>query len=161
MSEQAEDRNYPLTEVLLQETVGLPERPDGLVIGRLVAFTPEGMPQVEHAYVPFRGVFTARTTVRLERNDVGSSVVLAFEGGDWGLPIILGKLLQLSERMLPTDAQMDGKQLIFEASQEIVLKCGKSSLTLTREGKVLIRGAYVLSRSSGVNRIKGGSVQIN
>jgi hypothetical protein len=34
-------------------------------------------------------------------------------------------------------------------------------LTLTHAGKVLIRGAYVLSRSSGVNRIKGGSVQIN
>ena len=30
-----------------------------------------------------------------------------------------------------------------------------------RAGKVLIRGAYLLSRSSGVNRIKGGSVQIN
>ena len=29
------------------------------------------------------------------------------------------------------------------------------------EGKVLIRGTYLLSRSSGVNRIKGGSVQIN
>ena len=41
------------------------------------------------------------------------------------------------------------------------LRCGKASITLTRAGKVLIRGAYLLSRSSGVNRIKGGSVQIN
>ena len=32
---------------------------------------------------------------------------------------------------------------------------------LTRAGKVLIQGAYLLSRSTGVNRIKGGSVQIN
>ena len=31
----------------------------------------------------------------------------------------------------------------------------------TRAGKVLVRGAYVSSRSSGVQRIKGGSVQIN
>ncbi|MEP7119602.1 MAG: hypothetical protein ABJE95_01785, partial [Byssovorax sp.] len=36
-----------------------------------------------------------------------------------------------------------------------------SSITLTRAGKILIRGAYVLTRSSGVNRIQGGSVQIN
>ena len=33
--------------------------------------------------------------------------------------------------------------------------------TLTRAGKILIRGAYLLARSSGVNRIQGGSVQIN
>ena len=50
---------------------------------------------------------------------------------------------------------------MLTAEREIELRCGKSSLVLTRAGKVLIRGAYLLSRSSGVNRIKGGSVQIN
>ena len=50
---------------------------------------------------------------------------------------------------------------MLTAEREIVLKCGKASITLTRAGKVIIRGAYVLSRSSGVNRIVGGSVQIN
>ena len=33
--------------------------------------------------------------------------------------------------------------------------------SLTKAGKVLIHGAYVSNRSSGVMRIKGGSVQIN
>jgi hypothetical protein len=42
-----------------------------------------------------------------------------------------------------------------------VLRCGKASITLTSAGKVLIRGTYVLSRSSGVNKIKGGSIQLN
>jgi hypothetical protein len=42
-----------------------------------------------------------------------------------------------------------------------VLRCGQASVTLTKAGKVLIRGTYVSSRSSGVNRIKGGSVQLN
>jgi hypothetical protein len=41
------------------------------------------------------------------------------------------------------------------------LRCGKSSITLTRAGKVLIEGEYISSRSSGVNRIKGGSIQLN
>jgi hypothetical protein len=41
------------------------------------------------------------------------------------------------------------------------LQCGKASITLTRAGKVLINGAYVSSRSSGVNRLKGGSIQLN
>jgi hypothetical protein len=47
------------------------------------------------------------------------------------------------------------------AEREIVLRCGDASLTLTRSGKILLRGTYVLSRASGVNKIKGGSVQIN
>ena len=58
-------------------------------------------------------------------------------------------------------AHIDGERLEFSAEREIVLRCGKASITLTREGKVLIKGAYLSSRSSGVNRIKGGSVQIN
>ena len=56
---------------------------------------------------------------------------------------------------------VDGETLNVHAERQIELRCGKSSITLTRAGKVLIRGAYLLSRSSGVNRIKGGSVQIN
>jgi hypothetical protein len=59
------------------------------------------------------------------------------------------------------EARVDGHRVVLDAEQEIVLRCGKASITLTRAGKVLIRGAYLLSRSSGVNRIKGGSVQIN
>jgi hypothetical protein len=61
----------------------------------------------------------------------------------------------------PQDVKIDGRRVTFEAKEEIVLRCGKASITLTRAGKVLIRGAYLLNRSSGVNRIKGGSVQIN
>jgi hypothetical protein len=61
----------------------------------------------------------------------------------------------------PLEVKLDGQSVILEAEQELVLRCGKSSITLTRAGKVLMRGAYLLSRSSGVNRIKGGSVQIN
>jgi hypothetical protein len=59
------------------------------------------------------------------------------------------------------EARLDGERIVLTAGQEIELRCGKASLILTRAGKVLIRGAYLLSRSSGVNRIKGGSVQIN
>ena len=49
----------------------------------------------------------------------------------------------------------DGKKFTFDAKEQIVLRCGKSSITLTRAGKVLIKGAYLLSRSSGVNRVSG------
>jgi hypothetical protein len=59
------------------------------------------------------------------------------------------------------EVQRDGEQLTLTAQREIVLRCGNASITLTRAGKILIQGTYLLSRSSGVNRIKGGSVQIN
>ena len=55
----------------------------------------------------------------------------------------------------------DGQRLIVNAKEQLVLRCGKASITLTQSGKVLIDGTYVLNRSSGVNRIKGGSVQLN
>lgn len=56
---------------------------------------------------------------------------------------------------------IDGKRVVLEGQEEVVLKCGEASITLNRNGKVVIRGKYLLSRSSGVNRILGGSVQVN
>jgi hypothetical protein len=59
------------------------------------------------------------------------------------------------------EVDKDGERLVVSAKEQLVLRCGKASVTLTKAGKVLIQGSYVLSRSSGVNRIKGASVQLN
>jgi len=45
-------------------------------------------------------------------------------------------------------AELDGERIRFSAQKEIVLQCGKASITLTRAGKILIWGTYLLSRSS-------------
>jgi len=104
----------------------------------------------------------ARSTVELSRADIGREVVVMFERGNPQRPIILGRLQPACpSQPEPVDVKLDGQTLLLTAEREIVLRCGKSSITLTRCGKVLIRGAYLLSRSSGANRIKGGSVQIN
>lgn len=107
----------------------------------------------------------ARSTVPIATADVGREVLVAFEEGDVRFPYIVGLFWQPEQRppiqQLQIEAKVDGEQVVIEGKKEIVLKCGKASITLTRAGKVLIRGAYVLSRSSGVNRIKGGSVQVN
>ncbi len=55
----------------------------------------------------------------------------------------------------------DGERVLVTAEREIVLRCGEASLTLTRAGKVLIKGKYIVSRSSGYNKIKGAAVDIN
>jgi len=70
----------------------------------------------------------------------------------------------LSGPMEPTEsleAVVDGRRVVIEAADEIVIRCGKSSITLRRNGRVVIRGSYVETDSEGVNRIKGGAVKIN
>jgi hypothetical protein len=47
------------------------------------------------------------------------------------------------------------------ARESITLKCGDASITLNRDGKIVLRGAHVVSHASGVNRIRGGSVELN
>lgn len=59
------------------------------------------------------------------------------------------------------EAEVDGKRVRISAKDEIVLRCGEASITLRRNGKVVVRGTHVETYSSGTNRIKGGQVKIN
>jgi hypothetical protein len=61
----------------------------------------------------------------------------------------------------PVEARVDGKRVVLEGRDEVTLKCGDALITLRRDGKVILRGAYVETTASGVNRIRGGSVKIN
>ena len=141
------------------------------VLGTLLSVTAEGVPLVDYPHNP-HGPLQAKVACDLAPEQVasGSSVLILFENGDGQCPVILGAVsdrMPVSSRDLVStrrwngEVAVDGRRLVIEAKEEIVLRCGKASITLTRAGKVLIRGAYVLSRSSGANRIKGGSVQIN
>ena len=59
------------------------------------------------------------------------------------------------------EADVDGKRVRVVAEDEIVLQCGEASITLRRNGRVVVRGTYVETHSDGTNRIKGGQVRIN
>ena len=94
------------------------------------------------------------------------SAVLAFEDGDVARPLVLGIVGGVREAEAPAqafvvEADADGRRVRLTASEEIVLQCGESSITLKRNGKVVIRGSYVETYASGTNRIKGGNVRIN
>ena len=56
---------------------------------------------------------------------------------------------------------IDGKSIVLEGQDEVVLRCGDASITLNKNGKISIRGKYILNRAAGVNRILGASVQVN
>jgi hypothetical protein len=138
-----------------------PERIDGVVIGELAALGDAGEARVAFAGGPADGA-PARAMAALGPGDVGREVALMFEGGDPRRPVIMGLMhVPGAATAKRPEARVDGERVELSAEKELVLRCGKASITLTRAGKILIRGAYLLARSSGVNRIQGGSVQIN
>jgi hypothetical protein len=139
----------------------------GVVVGELVGFRDEGRtPLVLYTGQPSSAAVAARSVVDLDGAQIGRRVVLMFEGADAARPIVMGVLragegAPLAEQPGQVEVDADGERLIVSAKEQLVLRCGKASITLTKAGKVLIQGSYVLSRSSGVNRVKGGSVQLN
>ncbi|MFY2561072.1 DUF6484 domain-containing protein [Corallococcus terminator] len=127
------------------------------------------------------GPVAARLAVALDADAVRVAVstrqkaVLLFENGDPGKPFIMGlihdmPLTPLIDAVLeeqapaerpPFEARVDGKRVIIEGKDEIVLQCGEASITLRHNGKILVKGKSVETRASGINRIKGGAVEIN
>jgi hypothetical protein len=150
-----------------------------LRMGRLVEGSTPGALRVAFEGSP--GPLPARTTVPLDAATIATAVasrraaLLLFENADPRLPVVIGlvedggggKLLgELLTRApaptrAPVEARVDGKRVVIEGQDEVVLRCGEASITLRRDGKVLVRGAYVETQAKGVNRIKGGAVKIN
>ena len=163
----SEESESGLLELFVTDSsaAAVPSRIEGVVVGRLVGLAASGAPLVEFVGNPTEVPMEARSTLPLSSEDIGCEIALLFEGGDPRRPISLGRM---QVPAAPTNVgsaaprvERDGERLVFSAEREIVLKCGDASITLTRAGKILIRGAYLLARSSGVNRIQGGSVEIN
>jgi hypothetical protein len=145
-----------------------PEEPSGLpavAVGRLRGFDWHEQPLIDGLKIRPGIVASARSTMLLSRQLIGREVLVVFEDGDAERPIVVGVLepapLDTARAVAQEPAQASDERCIVEASQEIVLRCGDASITLTKGGKVLIKGTYVLSRSSGYNKLKGAAVEIN
>ncbi len=145
---------------LMPESAGLPDASRfGVLIGRLVALHDDGAWVRVDEQGPPR---LARSTVELVDEDVDAEFVIAFAGGQPHLPLILGRILASpAATRNVVHAHTDGERLVLSSRERIVLECGSASITLTRAGKVLIRGHYVQSRATGLNSLKGGSIELN
>jgi hypothetical protein len=141
--------------------------PFGVTVAKFQGFNLLDQPLVVYAVGGVDCVLPARTTVKLRHAMRGARVLVAHENADIEKPIVIG-IVEADSRVsdepvsLPVvQAEIDGERRVIEAEREIVLRCGDASITLTRAGKVIIRGTYILSRSSGYNRMKGAAIDLN
>lgn len=137
----------------------IPERIAGLVLGRVTSAQP-----LVVAWAGAPDGARVRSLVPVDASAIGRTVALMFENHDPALPVVTGLVEPLP---VPSDgAPKEGepgatRRVVVSSEDELVLRCGKASITLTKAGKILIRGAYVSSTASGTHRIRGGSVEIN
>lgn len=121
---------------------------------------------------------SARLVSGLNRNElikeefIGREVLVVFPEGNPDRPVIIALMENPIDQLVSleikddeikqeTEFRIDGKQVTIEGENEILMKCGKASILLRNDGKIIIKGTHLLSRSSGPNRIKGASVGIN
>ena len=104
-----------------------------------------------------------------------ADVLLLFAGGDRSRPVIVGLTEQHldatpdaagvavadARAAFAVDAKVDGQRVRIVAEDELVLECGKASVTLRRNGRLVAKGTHVEIESEGVHRIKGAHVRIN
>ena len=131
----------------------------GVLVGRVTGVDDRGLPVVstERGEAAVAGVVWMQAAPRWA-DCLGCRVaVVAFEG-DQGL-LVLG-LLDAPPAAENTDAKVPDT-LRVESRRELVIECGKSKIALRADGRIEIRGGHLISRSSGPNKIKGGSVHIN
>jgi hypothetical protein len=146
-------------------------------LGRIVAAGKDGgivvtMAGLERPVEARLGIAAAAGVIR-EAVDTSQTVVLVLEDGDPAKPIIIGFVAALTPeppaaadqtpaKSEPSiEADVDGRRIRISAQDEIVLACGAASVTLRRNGRVIIRGTHVETHSDGTNRIKGAQVRIN
>lgn len=160
------DAHDPLLPLLRAQRHADTPQPVTLV-GRLVALA-EGGARALVAYPdqPGAAALSARTTVDLLSHQIGLDVLLTFDGGDRAKPIVIGVLrgqhAELPAQLPPTVlVESDGQRVMLTARDELVLRCGRSSITMGADGRMTLKADVIVSEAAEVNRVRGGSVQLN
>lgn len=169
----------PITDLTVADHPAAPAEPApdtaGAQLATIVALDADGALVLDLGDgTPVAGrLATSATRERLEAAiRERRQVVVVFEHADRTRPLVVGWLetprpaakaaARDTSAGLPfIDVDADGRRLRVTAQDELVLQCGKASITLRRNGRVIVRGTYVETSSEGTNRIKGGQVQIN
>jgi hypothetical protein len=91
-----------------------------------------------------------------------AAVMVTFEDGDQARPVILGLLAPVPAppRAAPV-AEGFEEFVVVKGRESIELRCGAASITLRKDGRLVLRGTDVVSLATNENRIVGGSVHFN
>jgi len=68
---------------------------------------------------------------------------------------------QVTEEIGASELMQVPQQVEIAAKDKLVFHCGKSSLTLYSDGRIVLRGEYILSEAEDCNRVAGGRVELN
>lgn len=140
----------------------LPTAGASVILGRIIALTPQKTAMVEYDGNPSGVAHLALQTLEIKSEHIGRQVTLQFIDGNATRPVITGILWDgQSSTNTTVDVAVDSDTLTLSAKQEIVLKCGKASITLKKNGSIVLRGTNVESRASGVNKMRGRAIQLN
>jgi hypothetical protein len=139
-----------------------------VIIGRLIEFDAQKNPIIEINHGNQKQICRARSCVKLSAVQLGADVILVMTSEN--NPIITGVIetepveVELKQATVFTPQNtlaINGQLLNLKATECIRIECGEASITLTKEGKITIKSKHILSRAKKVNRIQGGSVELN
>ncbi|OJH39236.1 DUF6484 domain-containing protein [Cystobacter ferrugineus] len=155
-----------------------PKRISGPRTGWVAALDADGMPLVDFEDNPAGRPLPAQCGALVEdtalvdaaRNRQGA--LLLFEEEDATRPVLVTLLRsrprqpgvqspQGTASTHPREVRVDGQRVVLEARDELELRCGDASIILRRNGRIVLEGLQVDSRSRGLQRIRGGKVEIN
>jgi hypothetical protein len=110
------------------------------------------------------GTALAQSLVNLSARDLDQAsrerreVLITYEDGDPDKPVIVGLLAPIPAA---AQAESDPEFVVVKGRQSVRIQCGAASLTLHKDGKVVLRGTKVISRATEENSISGASVRLN
>jgi len=141
------------------------------VVGRVIDAPQDGYLMVQCGNAqPLRARMVSDLADKPGEQLLGQEVVLLFENNDPEKAIAIASLqpigdfasaLEAAGREKQVHARVDGETVLIKAEKKLELRVGKASIVIDENGKITIRGANLLSRSTGPIRIKGGHVEIN
>ena len=149
----------------------------GIVRGRVGVLRDDGLVEVETPAPECRRlqcqvlVTEGRQAATLE---VGDEVLVSMLPGPGADGVVLGRITthlagtetigresDIAAEATTECRNIAANRIVIEAGEELVLRCGKGTIKIQQDGKVIVRGENVLNSARGTMRIKGGSVGIN
>lgn len=155
-----EDKNRQEPENILSaiaEDTGDAAGISGVVVGRIVDVKNSG-PVVDFDCNPYDRPLPAKSVPAIEPSHRGREVALMFEEGRAYKPLIMGFMHVAADKDEP-GAEKNTQTIT--ADNELLIKCGRASIVLKKEGDIVINGRELVSRASANNIIRGGTIHLN